>query len=202
VSSIVRDWAAAVASLAGPGWFHSETALTSELVEDMRHANPGTWHALQEDEGGGSVRQVGSATYLPMAESPDAVVKVATELVSQLSIPAEAMGFPAVPSFNEVTWTWYPEGEGHITAHRDPPRVGGVIAVFTLEGATTFRITDGEHGAEWPVVSGDLVILRGRGWPTSEAWCPVHAVDPPVGGNRMIMTMRFNVGGAGAPYFS
>lgn len=118
--SIVRDCAAAVASLAGHGWFRSEAALTSELVEDLRKANPG----------------------------------------------------------------------------------GGVIAVFTLEGGTTFRVTDGPRRTVWPVASGDLVILRGRGWRTPEAMCPVHAVDPPVGGSRMIMTLRFNVGGAGAPYFT
>jgi hypothetical protein len=202
VQSMVRDWTLAATSLAGPGWFHSPAAVTTEQVHALRDANPGTWHALQEDEGGGSVRQSGSATYLPMTDCSHAVVEVATELVSQLSTPAEALGFPPVPLFNEVTWTWYPEGKGHITAHRDPPAAGGVIAVFTLEGGATFRVVDESHGAEWPVVSGDLVILRGRSWPTPEALCPVHAVDPPVGGNRMIMTMRFNIGGAGAPYFS
>ena len=200
MSSIVRDWAAAVASLAGPGWFHSEGALRPELVDDLREAPPENWHPLQEDEGG--VRQFGFGAYLPMAKCGPTVVDVASELVSQLSIPAEAMGFPAVPSFNEVTWTRYPEGKGHITAHRDPPGAGGVIAVFTLEGGATYRVEDGSHRTEWPVLSGDLVILRGRGWPTPEALCPVHAVDPPVGGKRMIMTLRFNVGGAGAPYFS
>ena len=200
MSSIVTDWAAAVASLAGPGWFRSQGALTRELVDGLREAPPENWHPLQEDEGG--VRQFGFGAYLPMAKCVPTVVEVATELVSQLSMPAEAMGFPPVPFFNEVTWTRYPQGKGHITAHRDPPGAGGVIAVFTLEGGARFRVVEGSHRAEWPVVSGDLVILRGRGWPTPEALCPVHAVDPPVGGKRMIMTMRFNVGGAGAPYFS
>ncbi|MEQ7128260.1 hypothetical protein ABN034_27535 [Actinopolymorpha sp. B11F2] len=40
-----------------------------------------------------------------------------------------------------------------------------MIAVFTLEGGTTFRVTDGPRRTEWPVVSGDLVIVRGRAWP-------------------------------------
>ena len=83
-----------------------------------------------------------------MADCPHAVVQVATELVSQLSKPAQEVGFPPVPFFNEVTWTRYPEGKGHITAHRDPPGVGGAIAVFTLEGGTTFHVTEGTHAEE------------------------------------------------------
>ncbi|WP_020575377.1 hypothetical protein [Actinopolymorpha alba] len=198
--SIIRYGAAAITSLTGPGWFHAEGALTREWVDDLEQSHPESWHPLQEDEGG--IRQFGFGAYLPMAECSNAVVNVATKLVSQLSSSAETMGFPSIPFFNEVTWTRYPEGKGHITAHRDPPGAGGVIAVFTLEGRATFRVEDGSHSGEWPVVSGDLVILRGRGWPTPDAMCPVHAVDPPMGRSRMIMTMRFNVGGAGAPYFS
>lgn len=173
--------------------------MTHEVANDLRAAAPESWHPLQEDEGG--VRQFGFGAYLPFVESPDPVVRVGTELVSQLSRYAEATGYPPVPSFNEVTWTSYPEGKGHITAHRDPPGAGGVIAVFTLEGGAAFRVKDGAQRAQWHVESGDLVILRGRGWPTPEARCPLHAVDPPVGTSRMIMTMRFNVGGAGASYF-
>ncbi|MEQ4207365.1 hypothetical protein [Actinopolymorpha sp. B9G3] len=125
-----------------------------------------------EDEGGGSVRQVGSALYLPMAECAHAVVEVATELVSQLSIPAEATGFPPVPFFNEVTWTRYPEGEGHITAHRDPSGVGGVIAVFTLEGGASTSVVparrtsrssaawDGRQGRHAPGLRRDPEVTK------------------------------------------
>jgi hypothetical protein len=54
---------------------------------------------------------------------------------------------------------------------------------------------------QWPVVAGDLMILRGRGWPTSESVCPTHAAGPPSGGVRENLQLRLNVRGAGAVYF-
>lgn len=53
----------------------------------------------------------------------------------------------------------------------------------------------------WQASRGDLVILRGFGWPTAEARCVVHGVEPPPAGERVIMTFRHNRGGAGADYF-
>ena len=45
-----------------------------------------------------------------------------------------------LPSFNEVTWGRYPQGTGRITKHADPSEYGGVVAIFTLQGAATFRV--------------------------------------------------------------
>lgn len=163
MSSLTHDWATAVGSLVGRGWFHAEGALSYEVANDLRAAAPDSWHPLQEDEGG--VRQFGFGAYLPFVESPDPVVRVGTELVSQLSRYAEATGHPPVPSFNEVTWTSYPEGKGHITAHRDPPGAGGVIAVLTLEGGQLSGSRTGlspRSGTSSPVISSSCVGMAGR----------------------------------------
>jgi hypothetical protein len=56
-----------------------------------------------------------------------------------------------LPSFNEVNWTLYPRESGHITAHRDPATFAGIIAVTTLSGSATFRVSNGTEHAEWDV---------------------------------------------------
>lgn len=106
-----------------------------------------------------------------------------------------------VPKFNEVSWTHYPAAMGFITKHRDPPGAGGVIAIATLTGRATFRVWADSRSVSWQTTPGDVVLLRGHGWPRPGALCPVHEVEPPAEQDRMIMTFRHNRGGAGAAYF-
>ena len=139
-----------------------------------------------------------------MADADVAVRDLAGEIATSLTEAMAVLGMPAVPTFNDVSWTRYPEGRGHITAHRDPPAYGGVIAVVTLAGAARFQVWDEPEGvpppSEWRTRSGDLVVLRGQGWPRTHDLCPRHGVEPPVDGDRMIMTLRYNTRGAGVPY--
>ncbi|MHB8504455.1 MAG: hypothetical protein ACYDEN_01850 [Acidimicrobiales bacterium] len=53
---------------------------------------------------------------------------------------------------------------------------------------------------EWETAAGQLALLRGMGWPHEASRCPLHEVDPPWSGERMILTLRSNRGGAGAGY--
>ena len=82
-----------------------------------------------------------------------------------------------------------------------PPAYTGIIAVTTLLGEARFvaRSDVGERH-EWITAPGDIVLLTGRGWPTDTSRCPLHAVDPPKGMDRMILTLRSNARGAGAAY--
>ena len=193
--SLYVDWNAAVDSLIDAGSMRCQRAVPPELVEVLRDARPGGWVPRPEYEGG--VRLYGHSCCRSLDECPEVVVAVATELTEQLSVAARPRGLPEVPLFNEVCWGQEPDGEGGIVPHRDPPGAGGVIAVFTLRGRAMFQFED----EEWPVTAGDLVILRGRGWPTPDSWCPTHGAGPPIGGLRENLQMRFNVGGAGANYF-
>ena len=73
--------------------------------------------------------------------------------------------------------------------------------VVTLRGAATFRVFGPDDGpVEWETGAGQLALLRGSGWPDEVSRCPLHEVDPPSSGERMIMTLRRNSGGAGAGY--
>ena len=113
-----------------------------------------------------------------------------------------APALPAPPSFTDVSWTRDEDGSLFISPHRDPPTVGGVIAVVTLYGASRFTVWDGDGKHEWDTETGDLVLIRGKGWPTEDAECPLHEASPPVRGGRMIMTLRHNTLGPGADYFA
>src|ERR1700722_3573533 len=68
----------------------------------------------------------------------------------------------------EVQWARSNEGVGFITAHRDPPAAGGIIAIVTLAGRALFRT--------------------------------VYEVESPRVGERMTLTLRYNVGGPEADY--
>jgi len=206
VSGVVPDlrelrgcgWSTVVGRLAECGWVRLPGALSQESVDALIASRRVDWHDLPEVEG--HVHQQGQGAYQPLAECDDVVRRFASELVDQLSEAAAAGGWSAVPKFNEVTWTFYPEGTGHITPHRDPPAYGGVVAVCTLVGRASFSILDGEPPTQWFTAPGDVVVLCGHGWPRPDSLCPRHTVEPPERGDRMIMTLRSNRRGAGAPY--
>ncbi len=72
---------------------------------------------------------------------------------------------------------------------------------MTLWGQARFRVWSETQPTEWVTGNGDLVILRGNGWPTEDSTCPIHEAESPVVGDRMIMTLRFNTRGPDASYF-
>jgi hypothetical protein len=184
------------AALCAVGWNRLIMAISPELCHELA-AVPLEWCPLPPEEGGHAVRQRGYSSYRRLDEANDVARQVACEVAA--SITAANPTIASVPPFNEVTWTRYPPGEGFITKHRDPPGVGGVIAIITLAGRATFRVWS-DDVVEWQTEPGDVVLLRGYGWPTEGARCPTHEVEPPVE-ERLIMTFRHNRGGAGAAYF-
>lgn len=105
--------------------------------------------------------------------------------------------------FNHVQWGRADRGEGFITPHRDPPGATGVIAILTIDGAAIFGVwdEDSDRDHHWETAAGDLVVLRGHGWPTSENECPRHEVEPIADGSRSILTLRHNRSGYGGDYF-
>lgn len=199
----VASWPNVARSLIESGWCRLTGAISAERALALAGAAPQPWQPLPEEEGGAGVRQAGFSAYVPLDGASPVVQRLGMEITRSLSdaVPAETA---RAPDFNEVQWSRYPAEIGHITAHRDPLGCGGVIAIATLTGQATFCL--GGRGepiaAQWETVPGDLVILRGNGWPTEEARCPMHGVEPPRGHERIAMTFRHNVGGAGVDYFS
>lgn len=143
------------------------------------------------------MRQGGFTAHADLAVADTSVIALGRELID--SLDCVVAGGTPLPPFNEASWTLYPRGSGHITAHRDPAAFTGVIAVTTLCGSATFRVSNGRNHAEWQTTPGDVVILGTRGCPGCPSG-PVHEVDPPAGGERLIMTLRHNSRGPGGGY--
>jgi hypothetical protein len=192
------DYDQAVSDLAACGWARAPHALPAGAADLLVEDNGRTWTVAGDE---GVVRQHVIGSYSPYAEVLPVVRAVGDQLIAGLSAAARKRGRPAPPGFNEATWGCYPAGIGHITAHRDPGAYGGTIAVFTLAGGAAFRAWSADgRVTEWQTGPGQLVVLRGVGWPEPDSECPLHEVDPPVEGERRIMTLRHNLGGAGAGY--
>jgi hypothetical protein len=213
VSDILRvtDWTSVGNSLIATGSAYVRGAVDRELVQHLINIDRPPWHALPPEEG--VVRQHGFVSHISVAAADPIVVSVGVAIVQELTKATASLGLPAIPEFNEASWTRYPERTGHITAHRDPFAYGGIIAVATLFGQATFRVWSGADlgtpqevlasGAiptPWETAAGDLVLLRGNGWPTPNVRCPTHEVDTPPNSERMIMTLRYNTRGAGGGY--
>src|SRR5205807_5671752 len=69
----------------------------------------------------------------------------------------------------------------------------------SLGGRLTGRgglATTGVHSAP----ASGISVLCGDHWPREDVCCPLHEVEPPPTGERMIMTFRANGGGAGTGY--
>lgn len=196
------DWCSTVRCVMDDGWCRLPRAIHAGQVARLVDAAPEPWHPLPRDEGGGCVYQEGFATFSTLERADLDVRNVALSITTSLSnaLPAGSLELPA---FNDVSWTRYPERAGQITSHRDPPSCGGVIAVLTLAGTATFYVGPSRDCSidSWQASEGDLVILRGFGWPTGGSRCVEHGVEPPPVGERLIMTLRHNRDGAGADYF-
>lgn len=190
----VPDWEKVGRSLSTFGWVCLSRAIPVKELRPLIEARPSPWHALLKEEG--VVRQGGFGAHADLAVTAPSVRTLAQDLVSSLDA---VVNTAPIPAFNEVSWTLYPEGSGHITAHRDPAVFTGVIAVATLSGSAKFRVSNGSDHAEWDTEPGDIVILGTQAWP-GEFSGPVHEVDPPENGDRLIMTLRHNSRGAGGGY--
>ncbi len=197
-SLAVEDWCEAGEVLVMQAWVRLASAIRDPLVARLIDCKRPPWHPLPPEEG--VVQQSGFGSYLAVTEAEQVVREVASSLTISLSLALSESGVPPLPEFNEVTWTRYPAGTGHISAHRDPFAYGGVIAVATLTGSATFRAWGASGVAGWRTEPGDIVVMQGAGWPTADSRGPLHEVEPPIEGERIIMTLRHNTRGAGGGY--
>jgi hypothetical protein len=192
------DWSGAVKSLTGDGWVRLEGVVDGRTCARLVSAAPATWQA--ETETIGDVRQSGLSCGVHFERSDSIVRRFGVTICDSLT-NALSPGMSPVPLFNVATWNKPQNGVGYITAHRDPPASGGVIAIVTLFGQARFRVWNGLQPIEWLTGDGDLVFLRGNGWPTEDSVSPLHEAESPLEGDRMIMTLRHNKRGPDAGFF-
>jgi hypothetical protein len=191
-------WTDVATSLIERGWVRLEGVAQGHTCAQLIEAAPGTWAPLPDVVM--DVRQGGLSTGVFFDRAAASVQEFGRAVCDSLTKAGSDV--PAVPCFNEVRWGRSQDGIGYITAHRDPPGAGGVIATVTLWGEAVFRVWHGPQATEWETADGDLVILRGNGWPSEGSLCPVHEVESPHVGDRMTMTLRHNRRGPGGDYFA
>jgi hypothetical protein len=126
----VIDWFAVAGELGDGGWVRLRAAVNEEARTVLTEAAPPTWSLLPEIEG--RVRQGGWSSGVFFDHAVLSVQEFGRNICEELN--AGARHLPAVPLFNEVQWGRSQEGMGFITAHRDPPAAGGIIAIVTLTG--------------------------------------------------------------------
>jgi hypothetical protein len=195
---VLIPWNDAVTALADRGWTFVPTALSVALAEQLGEDDRRQWRLLGNED---RVEQHAFGAYMPFVDTLPLARAIGDDLVAGLSEAALRRGLPVVPGFTEATWSRWPVRTGRISSHRDPREYGGVIAIFTLRGHAIFRVFDDHQRAtEWETGPGQLAILRGTGWPSPDSNCLVHEVEPPMNEERLIMTFRYNSGGAGSGY--
>jgi hypothetical protein len=192
------------------GWIRLDGLVNERACARLLEAAPATWIDTPEHQIG-SVREAGMACGLIFTAASADVRRfgnVIRDGINSVTI-AEV---PALPPFTDVQWgRARPDGAQFITAHRDPARAGGVIAITNLFGAARFRIwhdradprlsADELPSTSWQTANGDLVLIAGNGWPQPGDRCPVHEVASPVDGQRFTLTLRYNIAGPGADFF-
>jgi hypothetical protein len=205
-------WDPIVSELRTRGWARIERAVEADLAVKLEAAAPGPWKPLPATEGGAGVRQAGLACHSEVSSTSGVVADLAEAIRVGIDGACKG-GVPPLPAFNHADWCRAERGEKFITPHRDPSTAGGVIAVLTIRGEAPFRVweidgspSDAERHPElatsWVTADRDLVLLRGGGWPTPQSRCPIHEAQTPLSGERMTLTLRTNMGGYGADYFT
>ena len=205
------DWISVADQLTSRGWARLMGAVAPDAGVALERAAPGPWCSLPETEGGAGVRQGGVTCHSSVDEAADVVRSLANAICAGI----DGAGLPRVaqlPLFNHAEWCRGDGSQKFITPHRDPDRAGGVIAVLTIRGRAIFRVWDldgplaaarahPELAVDWETQDGDLVLMRGGGWPLPTSRCPIHEAESPVDGDRVTLTLRHNKAGYGADYF-
>ena len=210
----LADWPAVAEALVGRGWIRLQGAVGASICDQLADAAARAWSPVPNTEGGGHVRQGGLASHEEIDLAAPVVRSFAQSIRDAIN-RALPRSVTHLPAFNHAEWaTTTADGIGFITPHRDPPGAAGVIAITTLRGSARFRVWDDDNtdlpprqhlraaSHHWDTCDGDLVILRGGGWPAGEARCPVHEVESPATGDRMTLTLRHNRRGYGGDYFA
>jgi hypothetical protein len=205
------DWAEVASTLTGNGWIRLVGLVSGAACARLLGAAPATWIDTPEHQIG-TVREAGMTCGVVFTDASPQVRRFGDAIRDGINSVIIEEEVPPLPPFTDVQWgRARPDGAQFITAHRDPARAGGVIAITTLSGAARFRIwharADPRRSAEelpsttWQTGDGDLVLLAANGWPQPDDRCPVHEVASPNDGQRITMTLRHNIAGPGADYF-
>jgi len=198
LSAEVGHWNEAFAELVENRWVHCPDVISNASALVLANEPDLDWEELVPE---GVAFQNGTGALKQLTDTSEEVRSFVEVLHQLLDQAAQETVRTRLPQFNEANWSHYPAGVGRISAHRDPDDFTGLIAIFTLVGSALFRVFErGGHRSEIRVSAGDLVLITAHQWPHAASTCPVHEVDPPGDGDRMILTLRSNRNGPGGGY--
>jgi hypothetical protein len=162
------------------------TALVAEVV---------TWDFAPVPEQVGEVRQRAEELAVRLE---DATLPVTASLAAALAraVVSARTGIEGLACYrpNEATYQRYRGPDAGISPHRDFTNHRLLVAVFTLAGRARFRVvadrTGNEELAAWQTQPGDLCLLRGPGFGGEPDGRPLHAIGPPLEGERLSLAFR------------
>src|SRR5262245_27338550 len=133
------DWGEVARALSRNGWIRLDGLVRERDCRRLLEAAPATWIDTPEHQIG-LVREAGMTCGVVFtAASPD--VRRFGNAIRDGINSISTKEVPPLPPFSDVQWARArANGAQFITAHRDPARAGGVIAITTLFGAARFRI--------------------------------------------------------------
>jgi hypothetical protein len=181
---VAVDWADVAHQLVSRGWARLTSAVEPSASAALENAGPGPWVSLPQTEGTAGVHQAGAACHSDVDGARQVVRNLADSIRRGID-RAAVQGVPPIPAFNHAQWCRAEGGQKFITPHRDPDTACGVIAIVTIRGQALFRAWDTDDGLvdaqrrpepadQCETSDGDLVLLRGGGWPTPASRCPIH----------------------------
>lgn len=193
MGTLMLDARSAARSLLLSRWVHLPGAVTYGTVEtlgnsfrvgaDMGETPTGVW-------------QRGRIAVSELRRADGHVRTIAEELGNVLAKGFSLHEERPPARFNEVTWSFYPNVDDGISAHRDHVRYGGVIAVITLEGLAQFQILRRRRpdivAAGCLLRPGSLTLMLGADFPRVGDRCRLHSVRNEGNSARRVVAFRFD----------
>lgn len=188
-------------------------ALAPALAETRRRGYARVPGALSEAWQAALVAEVATREFTPVLEQIGEVRQRAEGLAVRVGDPAlpvtgalaaalrravvsGTVGIQGLACYrpNEATYHRYRGPDAGISPHRDFRNHRLLVGVFTLAGRARFRIVADRAGNEelaaWQTQPGDLCLLRAPGFDGEPEGRPLHAVGPPLDGERLSLAFR------------
>lgn len=121
------------------------------------------------------------------------VARLRRDLVQLVHLHAQDIPGLTAWQPNDIAAMRYRTRSLGITPHGDNKQYRHLIAIFTIEGSTTFTHCADRDGTvldRWQTMPGSLVLLRAPGPPGAGQTRPFHTVSGPTNGPRVSLTFR------------
>lgn len=161
---VLVPWDQVIRQLCGRGWASVPGVVHPALLVSLYQEEH--WRSLSTDDlPRGEPVEVHSA----LTQVRPMMRDLGIRLTAALSVAAELQRLPIPPLLNEVTWGWCPPtGEEAPTGGMTPKGGFGIVALVIFAGRATVRVARfTRQAAPLQATPGQLIVIRGHGWPES-----------------------------------